>query len=283
VHFDSGRRTYVPQLLRAGAVAVTTSGLQSERPRALVDQGLTLGNARQDVALGPVLLRHGLGDAAEILRIYVPDPTAAFSRRDSLQPGFRGAVRAAEEAGFTPVLRGPGGRLAAYHRGSIVVDHVMRLPNAPAGIIERFELYSRLHAQVLARFGLDARVGELEGEYCPGSHTVNAAGVAKIVGSAQRITRDGWLFSSVIQVSGSPAIREVLRETHRALGYRLELSTVGAVEDFVPEVTTEAVTEAIRRAYGAGEADVWVTRLPRTVLAEARKAAELLRVELETA
>jgi hypothetical protein len=72
----------------------------------------------------------------------------------------------------------------------------------------------------------------------------------------------------------------VLRETHRALGYRLELSTVGSVEDFVPEVTTEAVLEAIRRAYGAGEADAWSTPLPRTVLVEARKAAELLRVEL---
>ena len=254
-----------------------------ERRRALVDQDLTLGNAREDVALGPLLLRHGLGGAAEIVRVYVPEPTAAFSRRDSRQPGFRRAVRAAQEVGFTPVLRGPGGRLAAYHRGSIVIDHVTRLPNAPDGMIERFETYARLHARVLGRLGLDARIGELDGEYCPGSHTVNAAGVVKIVGSAQRITRDGWLFSSVIQVSGSSAIREVLRETHRALGYRLEPSTVGAVEDFVPQLTIEAVTRAFRRAYDDGAADAWVARPAGTVLAEAREAAELLRVERGTA
>jgi lipoate-protein ligase A len=181
------------------------------------------------------------------------------------------------------VLRGPGGRLAAYHRGSVVVDHVLRLPNAPAGTIERFQLYSDLHARVLGRLGLDARVGELDGEYCPGPYTVNAGGVAKIVGSAQRITRDGWLFSSVIQVSGSAALREVLGETHRALGYRLEMSTVGSVEDFVHGVTPQAVAEAFRGAYSVGAGDVEVTRLPGAVLADVRTAAERLATDLETA
>ncbi len=245
----------------------------------LVDD-LTLASPREDVVLGPALLRHGLDDAAEIIRIHVPEPTAAFSRRDSRRPGFRAAVRAAEAAGFTPVLRGPGGRLAAYHRGSVVVDHVMRLPNAPAGMNERFELYSDLHARVLSGLGLDAQVGELDGEYCPGSYTVNAAGIAKIVGSAQRITRDGWLFSSVVQVSGSAVLREVLVDTHRALGYELEESTVGAVDDFVPGVTVQAVAQAFRQAYATGAEDTTMTRLPGALLAEVRTAAERLRVEL---
>jgi octanoyl-[GcvH]:protein N-octanoyltransferase len=251
---------------------------------------LTLDGPREDVALGPALLRHGLGDgpgpadadpdAVEIIRIHTPEPTAAFSRRDARQPGFGAAVRAAEAAGFTPVLRGPGGRLAAYHRGSLVIDHVMRLPNAPAGTLERFDRYSALHARILTRLGLDARVGELDGEYCPGTHTVNAAGVAKIVGSAQRITRDGWLFSSVVQVTGSAVLREVLRETHRALGYRLEPSTVGAVEDFVPGATTQALARAFRDVYSTGAADTRVTSLPATLLAAVRASADRLRTEL---
>ncbi len=245
-----------------------------------LDEGRTLGDPRQDLALGPVLLRHGLAGAAEIIRIHVPGPTAAFSRRDSLRPGFGAAVRAAEAGGFTPVLRGPGGRLAAYHGGSVVIDHLMRMTDAAAGTIARFELYSGLHARVLGELGLDARVGELDGEYCPGPYSLNVAGVAKIVGSAQRITRDGALFSSVIQVRGSRVLREVLGATHEALGYRLDLATVGTLEDFAPGLGTDAVVRAFRVAYGTGREDASVARLPAPVLAEVREAARVLEAEL---
>jgi octanoyl-[GcvH]:protein N-octanoyltransferase len=236
-----------------------------------------LGDPREDVALGPVLLRRGMDGAAEMIRIYTPGPTAAFSRRDSRRPGFRLAVEAADAAGFAPVVRGPGGRLAAYHGGSVVIDHIVRGSNASAGMVERFELYSELHARVLGDLGLDARVGELDGEYCPGAYSVNAAGVAKVIGSAQRITRDGWMFSTVIQVTGSRSLRDVLRATHQALGYRLDPSTVGTLEDFMPEVTTEAVAGAFRRLYATGRQNAPTARLSGSVLAEAREAAELLR------
>jgi lipoate-protein ligase A len=152
-----------------------------------------------------------------------------------------------------------------------------------AGTIERFESYSELHARVLGELGVDARVGELPGEYCPGTYSVNAAGVAKIIGSAQRITRDGWLFSSVIQVTGSRVLREVLRETHEALGYPLDVSTVGTLQDFSPEVSTEGVTEAFRRAYAPVPGRrARVVRLPEPVLAEVRVAADLLGREFSS-
>ncbi|HET9828332.1 MAG TPA: lipoate--protein ligase family protein [Nocardioidaceae bacterium] len=239
-----------------------------------------LGDPRADVALGPILLRAGIDDAAEIIRIYTPRPTAAFSRRDSRQPGFRVAVQAADAAGFAPVVRGPGGRLAAYHGGSLVIDHIVRGSDAPSGMVERFELYSELHARVLGELGLDARVGELDGEYCPGAYSVNVAGVSKVIGSAQRITRDGWMFSTVIQVTGSGSLREVLRATHQALGYPLDPVTVGTLEDFAPDVTSEAVAGAFRRLYATGREDAPAVRLPGAVLAEARAAAGALRGEL---
>lgn len=244
-----------------------------------MDENVGRGTPLHDAVLGPVLLRRGLDDAVQVIRIYSPEPTAAFSRRDSRRPGFPAAVEAAKAAGFTPVLRGPGGRLAAYHRGSVVIDHVLRLPHSQAGLEERFEFFSELHAVVLAGFGVDARVGELDGEYCPGQYSVNAAGVGKIVGSAQRITRDGWLFSSVIQVTGSAALRDVLTVTHRALGYELDASTISAVEDFVPGTTTEVIAETFRHAYAKDAGDV-LGELPTDIVQEVQEAAALLEAQL---
>lgn len=240
---------------------------------------VVVGPPTCDVVLGLVLLREGLPGASEMIRVYTPAPTAAFSRRDSRQPEFPTALRAAQEAGFAPVLRGPGGRLAAYHRGSVVIDHIVRAAHAQDGLVERFELFAALHATVLSELGLDARVGELEGEYCPGQYSVNGAGVAKLVGSAQRLTRDGWLFSSVIQVQGTDALRDVLIPTHHALNYDLAASTIGTVEDFVPGLTTEIVADALLRAYTKGGFDS-LDVLPPKILRQVYQGAASLETQL---
>ena len=39
----------------------------------------------------------------------------------------------------------------------------------------------------LQRLGLDARLGELAGEYCPGEFSVNLAGRSKVMGVGQRV------------------------------------------------------------------------------------------------
>lgn len=215
----------------------------------IIDDEALPGGPPHDVALGPVLLARGIDSAAEMVRIYRPAPTAAFSRRDTLQAGFDRAADAARDFGFTAVVRPQGGRLAAYHRGSVVIDHVLREGNPQAGLKKRFEHYADLHARVLRSFGLDARIGELAGEYCPGEHSINASGLSKIVGSAQRVTRDGWLFSSVIQVTDSHSIREMLSKAYAEIGYQLDPTTIGSMDDHLPGVTAEAVAEELRRAY----------------------------------
>lgn len=208
------------------------------------------GEPEDDVALGPRLLRDGLGDAREILRIHSPAPTAAFSRRDTLRPGYAAAVASVRGSGFVPVVRPQGGSLAVYHRGSVVVDHVCRTPDASRDPVERFRRFAALHAAALTGLGVDARIGAVPGEYCPGEYSVNAGGTRKIVGSAQRVTRDGWLFSSVVQVTGATVLRGPLTAAYAALGYDFDPATVGAIEDGVPGVTVEAVTAALLSAYG---------------------------------
>ncbi|MGA8987017.1 lipoyl protein ligase domain-containing protein [Aeromicrobium sp.] len=220
------------------------------------------GGPVDDALLGPLLLSQGMGGAQEIVRVHRPEPTAAFSRRDSRRPGFDRAADSCSAAGFVPIIRPQGGKLAAYHRGSVVIDHVVRVADPTSGLKVRFERFARLHADVLTGFGLDARIGELPGEYCPGEFSINVAGTTKIVGSAQRITRDGWLFSTIIQVSDSVSIRDVLTAAYADIGYDLDPATIGSMEDQCPGVTAQQVQAALIEAYSA---DVGAGRGPLSV------------------
>ncbi|GID65205.1 hypothetical protein Acy02nite_30860 [Actinoplanes cyaneus] len=241
-----------PALVPAGVPgrdpAVVPAGAPGRGP-AVVLVDLPGSGPAQDVALGPLLLRHGLGDARDILRVYSPSPTAAFSRRDTLRPGYARAAAAVREGNFLPVIRPQGGSLAAYDRGSVVVDHVHRSGSSLSDPGPRFRHFAEMHAAMLVRLGVPARIGPVPREYCPGEYSLHAAG-AKIVGSAQRVTRDGWLFSTVIQVSGAARLRAVLTPAYRELGYDFDPSTVGAAEDTAAAVTVAAVTTAVLAAYG---------------------------------
>ncbi len=53
-------------------------------------------------------------------------------------PGFASAAAAARRRGFTPVIRGAGGRAAAYDEGCLVFDEIMPAADSMAGIQARF-------------------------------------------------------------------------------------------------------------------------------------------------
>src|ERR1700758_239800 len=101
------------------------------------------GSAEPDPALD-VALPHALvglvgeGRHRPVVRCYRPAATVAFGRRDSFLPGFARAAAAARRLGFTPVIRGAGGRGAAYDEGCLVFDEVMPAVESTSGIEERF-------------------------------------------------------------------------------------------------------------------------------------------------
>jgi len=179
------------------------------------------------------------------LRVHRPRPTAAFSRVDSLAPGFPAAQDAARAHGFAPVVRPAGGRLAAYHRHALVLDLVAPHAEARRYIRERFADAGEALAGGLRELGVDARVGAVPGEYCPGEFSVNAGGATKIVGTAQRLTRHGYLFSSVVLVADPEPVRAVLRDAYAALEFAWDPATMGCVADAVPGVTVDEVAEAL--------------------------------------
>ena len=184
-------------------------------------------------------------EVAGRLRVHRPQPTAAFSRLDTLAAGFPDAERAARSHGFEPVVRPAGGRLAAYHQGALVLDLVARHPAARDELRTRFAVLGQCFVDALQALGVPARVGAVPGEYCPGEFSVNAACATKLVGTAQRLTRHGYLLSAVLLVSDPEPVRAVLTDTYALLGLAWQPGTVGCVTDYVPGVTPLEVWQAL--------------------------------------
>jgi lipoate-protein ligase A len=124
------------------------------------------------------------------------------------------------------------------------------MPADGSAIRERFAGDARRQADALKNLGVDARVGEISGEYCPGEFSVNARGRVKLIGAAERIVRDAWLHSSVVVIQGAEGVRAVLEDVYAALGLDWDPATVGAVADEVPGVRADDVRAALLAEYG---------------------------------
>jgi len=233
-----------------------------------------------DVALGHALLeRAARGEIEPTLRLYRPGPTCAFGRLDTLLPGFGAAVAAARGHGFTPVLRQPGGHAAAYDGGSLCLDQVRPETEAIPALQARFEEAGALFVTALRAVGVDARVGEIPGEYCPGQWTVSARGRVKLVGTAQRLVRGGSLLGAVVLVRGGARVRAVLEDVNAALGLGWDPATAGAAEDEVPGLSVDAVEEAVLDAYvAAGLGPLELGALDAATVDRGRELAERARI-----
>ena len=199
-----------------------------------------------DLALATALLEQvAAGRRGPVIRVYRPASTLAFGRRDSFLPGFARAAAAAADAGFAPVIRSAGGRAAAYHEQCLVIDEIVPARDAMADVDTRFAAEAESQAQALRGLGIDARVGEVPGEYCPGRFSVNARGQTKLIGAAQRIISGAWLFSTVVVVDGAAPVRAVLEDVYAALELDWDPASVGSVADELPGATVEQVRAAL--------------------------------------
>jgi octanoyl-[GcvH]:protein N-octanoyltransferase len=192
------------------------------------------------------MFRVARGELPETLRIARPAAVVAFAKRDALAEGYEQAVRAAEREGFGAVLRLAGGRAAVFHEGTLEVAHAAPSGDPRAGIHDRFEAEATLVCRALARLGVDARVGEVPGEYCPGRWSVNAGGTRKLAGIGQRVISGGAHVGTVIVVDDAAAVRDVLEPVYAALGLGWDPTTVGAVER-----PWAAVREAVLAEYAS--------------------------------
>ena len=219
------------------------------------------------------------GAVEESLRVYRPaSPVVVFGRRDTRLPGFRSAVDAARAAGFQPVVRATGGRAVAYTSEALVVDHVRHEPGSTGGQDARFDAFGERFVDLFRGFGVDARLGAVPGEYCPGAQSVNARGVAKLVGTAQRMVPGAWLFSSLVVVGDEVRLRPVLAEVYRCLGQDFDEVSVGSLSREVPGLDVETVEAAVVDAWAAGRPAVPVP-VPAELLDVARGLVAQHRVD----
>jgi lipoate-protein ligase A len=195
------------------------------------------------------MLRVAAGDLPETLRIAPTGTTVAFAKRDAVAPGYAEAVRAAREQGFVASLRLAGGRAAVFHDGTMEIGHAVPDAEPRGGIHDRFARSAERLARALARLGVDARVGEVAGEYCPGRYSVNARGAVKLAGIGQRVVGGGSHTGVVLVVEGEDRINGVLEPVYAALGLDWDPSASGSVRSEAPDATWSSVRDAIVTEY----------------------------------
>ncbi len=213
------------------------------------------GDAILDTALTHALLRQvAAGARGETLRLYQPDPTVVFSLLDARRPGFERALQVAADAGFQSVLRLGGGHAALFHPQTLAFAWASPEPVSHHGVRERFESMARRIARVLAGIGVDARVGCVPREYCPGDHSVNARGRVKLMGVGQRVIRGAAHVGGMIVVDDATCVREVLEPVYRALELDWDPATAGSVTDEVGPTSLDAMRDALLADFGAQHA-----------------------------
>ncbi len=161
----------------------------------------------------------------------------------------------------------------AYTESALVLDAIGGTAEPSADMDARFEDFGARYAQALRDLGVDARVGAVPGEYCPGAQSVNARGSTKLVGTAQRVVRKAWLFSALVIVTDHMPLRPILRNVYRCLDQPFDENSVGSVLGEVPTATADKVTEALITAHARGRTVEHVTLDPAT-LALARDLAD---------
>ena len=242
--------------------------------------GPPIGDPVLEIAAWRALLtRVSAGELPETLRVARPSRMVAFGKQDVVASGYADAVGAARGKGFEAVLRLAGGRAAVFHEGTIGLAHAVPEASPREGIRRRFETTAALIGRALSALGVDARVGEVEGEYCPGTYSVSARGERKLAGVGQRLIANAAHVGSVIVVDDAARVREVLLPVYAALGLDWDPATTGEVAAEATGVTWERVRAALLDEYGRerelvpAELDEPTLELARRLAAEHRAPA----------
>ena len=225
---------------------------EPNRPRIRLHRARFAGEPLLDTAVSHAMLRRvASGAVSESLRLYVPDDALLFSSLDARRPGYAEAVAFAEGAGFPAVIRLAGGQAAAFLEESIAFAWAIPDADARLHIHGHFEQLSTWIAESLRQLGLDARVGPVEGEYCPGEFSVNLEGRVKVMGVGQRVIRGGAHMGGVLTLGGSDRLRAVLGPVYERLGFGFQPETAGGIQDFDPGLGVEDVLGSMLRMLAA--------------------------------
>jgi lipoate-protein ligase A len=181
-------------------------------------------SAAIEAALPQALLEHSLLTGQRWLLISRPEPAISFSRSDQLKARWPQALKAASESGVPVLSRTSGGSAVAAHPGCLKLTWSAPHAVRDIAVLERFKLLTDPLLNALSCLGADARLGQVKGEWCPGSHSVNIAGLKKIAGLGQRSCSGGHHLCAIVLVSDAKRTDQLLAPIHKALGCHLSQS-----------------------------------------------------------
>jgi octanoyl-[GcvH]:protein N-octanoyltransferase len=192
-----------------------------------------------------ILARVARGELPPTFRLHRPSRELAFAKQDRVAAGFGDAVRAARRIGFEPVVRIAGGRAAVFHEGTLAIAWAQPDPRPVARIRDRFEQAAEIVAAALRRTGVDAEIGEIPGEWCPGTWSVNARGEVKLAGIGQRMIAGGAHIGAVVVADRGELVRAALEPVYSALELDWDPATAGSVASEVEGVDCGDVEAAL--------------------------------------
>jgi octanoyl-[GcvH]:protein N-octanoyltransferase len=216
------------------------------------------------------------GELPATLRLSRPPRVVAFSSRDARTPGFPDAVAAARAHGFEAVVRLAGGRAAVFTPRTIAFALAEPTEDPPSDIEGRFATMAGNLSRAFTDLGVDARIGEVPGEYCAGAWSVNARGVAKLAGIGQRLLRAAAHTGGVVVVADAAPITEVLRDVYAAMDVAWDPAATGQLVDEA-DVSWEQVRDAIVDAFArTHDLEPWQLDTETLTLARAREPEHLV-------
>lgn len=181
------------------------------------------------------------------VRVWQPPKHVAFGRRDANRDGYEQAREVAAEHGYPVAERSVGGHAVVFTGTTVAFGLVEPVEESRSGIARRYDRVSGHVEAALADLGVDATAGEPEGAFCPGTHSLSAAG--KIVGLAQRVHSDVAVTSGIAVVRDHAAIGDVLDPIYEALDVPFDRASVGSVAraggDAAPETVIEAFVDRL--------------------------------------
>lgn len=208
------------------------------------------------------------GEVGATLRLFVPGRIVAFGSQDKINPGYANAVAAVRAVGFEAVERLAGGKAAVFHEETIAFAWAIPLADPKQGIEQRFESIAGIVVDALARLGVDAAVGEIPGEYCPGRFSVSAAG-RKVMGVGQRLIKGAAHVGGVVVAGATELVNAPLEPAYAALGYEWSPAATGSIGASVTDTIA-----ALLAAFEAAGHTLHPTVADSAALAAAERLAE---------
>lgn len=181
----------------------------------------------------------------ETVRLFCVEECVAFGLKDVHAAGYERAREAARSAGFAPVPRVEGGRAIVASPATLGVAWTIPGADGRARIRPRFSLLAAIVADALRALGIEAEVGPVQGEYCPGDFSVGVGGRTKLAGLGQRVTAAGAHLGAFVVVDDASRLRDVLTTVNAALEIPWEPMSLGSAADHASGVTVADVARAI--------------------------------------